>query len=178
MVLPIWRICQSLPWNQKCQHPQGSLMDLWDTPFSTNTSIIVLHHLGDYKCKTHESKTTETDYFFLSFADLPDADDDSYAEFNTILPSPVLSLTKVVASPSVVGLESSPSISFTISKGKLVDTGGNLNMTNRLDSFVSVVSIKPIMISMATKGTNSTYQHALIAETSQYHCLMNLCFTH
>jgi hypothetical protein len=42
------------------------------------------------------------------------------------------------------------------SEGELIDTGGNFNMTNRLDILVNVIRIKPFTIGMAAKEDKST----------------------
>jgi hypothetical protein len=74
--------------------PPGSLMDLWDTPFSTSC----LHNFPspgeDAKCFTTTSDTDETESLSDSSLDMAN-DDDTYAEFNPIQPHPVLSLTRV-----------------------------------------------------------------------------------
>ena len=73
--------------------PPGSLMDLWDTPFSTSC----LHNFPspgeDAKCFTTTSNMDDTESLSDSSLELAN-DDDMYAEFNPIQPHPVLSLTR------------------------------------------------------------------------------------
>lgn len=79
--------------------PLGSLMDLWDTPFPTSC----LHNFGspinNAKCKSYTCNTTNMDTSTDSSLEGDALDDDSYADFNPILPSPVLSLTWITTSP-------------------------------------------------------------------------------
>jgi hypothetical protein len=150
--------------------PPGSLMDLWDTPFPTSC----LHNFPSQaevsKCTfagSDTSDTASTDSFSDSSIELPN-DDDSYAVFNPICPHPVLSLTRVTATMHVTNLdepianlvyhESSKATTqqHSTSSTELIDTGGNFNMTNRLDSLVNVVRIKPFSIGMAAQEDKSS----------------------
>ena len=143
--------------------PLGSLLDLWDTPFSTSC----LHNFAakeeDAKCYTFGSDTSDT----ASTTDTNSSaelynDGDTYAEFNPIDPHHVHSLTRVTTLMQVVGLNfdsNSPFVAITTKSnrtGELIDTGGNFNMTNRLSDLVNVVPIKPFTIGMAAKEDKST----------------------
>jgi hypothetical protein len=74
--------------------PPGSLMDLWDTPFSTNHFRNLASPLGDAKCTTVGSNTSDTDSCTDSSVEYAN-DDDTYAELYPLEPHPVLSLTRV-----------------------------------------------------------------------------------
>jgi hypothetical protein len=79
--------------------PPGSLMSLWDTPFSTSC-------LHDFHFRSEDSKCTlipPLETSSVSSSSLSSAcftnDDDSYASLNPLRLCPVLSLTRVEASP-------------------------------------------------------------------------------
>jgi hypothetical protein len=140
--------------------PPGCVMDLWDTPFSTSCLHNFASKNEDAKCYFFSSDTSDTESISDSSLEYPN-DDDSYAEFNPILPHPVLSLTRVTAVMQLVGLDDSdidftPTISLTNRPGELIDTGGNFNMTNKLDHLVNIIRIKPFNVSMAAKEEKST----------------------
>jgi hypothetical protein len=140
--------------------PPGCVMDLWDTPFSTSCLHNFASKNEDAKCYFFSSDTSDTESISDSSLEYPN-DDDSYAEFNPILPHPVLSLTRVTAVMQLVGLDDGdidfrPTISLTDRSGELIDTGGNFNMTNKLDHLVNIIRIKPFNVSMAAKEDKST----------------------
>jgi hypothetical protein len=131
--------------------PPGSVMELWDTPFSTS----ILHDLSspfkDAKCYNMEA-----DYNSDSTLDYPGDDDESYCEFNPTVPHPILSLSRVSATPQVIGLDSVSSAATMSKMGELIDTGGNFNMTNSLNTLVNVRRIKPFSIGMAAQESKSS----------------------
>jgi hypothetical protein len=65
-------------------------------------------------------------------------DDDTYCDFNPIVPHPILSLSRVTVHPNIVGLDKPFCASTRRTTGELIDSGGNFNMTNRFDSMVNV----------------------------------------
>jgi hypothetical protein len=133
--------------------PPGSLMSYWNTPFSTGC-------LHNFPSRVDEAKCSwtyrDSDEDSINSADIPGNDDDSYAAFNPAHIHPSLALTRVVATPRVIGLTSDPIPNKVQIGGNLIDTGGNFNMTNDLSLLVNVVAIKPFPISMAAKETEST----------------------
>lgn len=75
--------------------PPGSLMDLWDTPFSTSCLHNFPSREETSKCTFAQSDTSDTattTSFSDSSIELAN-DDDSYAEYNPLCPHPILSLT-------------------------------------------------------------------------------------
>jgi hypothetical protein len=103
-----------------------------------------IYRYEDAKCYFLDGDTSDTESTSDSSLDILN-DGDSYAEFNPVCPHPILSLTKVTATMRLVGLDDSslevkPIISLSDrSRGELIDTGGNFNMTNKLDHLVNIV---------------------------------------
>jgi hypothetical protein len=113
-------------------------MDLWDTPFSTSCLHNFLSREETSKCtfaQSDTSHTATTTSFSDSSIELAN-DDNSYAEYNPLCPHPILSLTRVTTTVQVVGLDNPSTNSHhhvsskSITRGELIDTGGNFNMTN------------------------------------------------
>jgi hypothetical protein len=98
----------------------------------------------------------EADYNSDSTLDYPGDDDESYCEFNPTVPHPILSLSRVSATPQVIGLDSVSSAATMSKMGELIDTGGNFNMTNSLNTLVNVRRIKPFSIGMAAQESKSS----------------------
>jgi hypothetical protein len=81
--------------------PPGSLMDMWDTPFSTSC----LHNFSSRDSDTASATDTDSSLELCN-------DDDTYVEFNPICPHPVLSLTRVTTSVQLVGLHDGSEFPF------------------------------------------------------------------
>jgi hypothetical protein len=83
--------------------PPGSIMELWDTPFSTSCLHNFASRYEDAKCYFLNGDTSDTESTSDSSLEISN-DSDSYAEFNPVCPHPILSLTKVTATMQLVGL--------------------------------------------------------------------------
>ena len=139
--------------------PPGSIMAYWDKPFPTSC-------LHDFPYRGENSKFAFADTVSLSSSsdsdqleEMMDSDDDTYAEWNPVDTSPSLSLVPFSACVQVSCLDT-PVSSLTYHKeshrGELIDTGGNFNMTNRVDSLQNVTAVRPFSVDMAAKETAST----------------------
>jgi hypothetical protein len=127
-------------------------MDFWDRPIPTSALHDFPSPFEDAKCRNF-SVDYDSDESTLPFAG---DDDDTYCDFNPIVPHPILSLSRVSIKPNIVGLETPFCASTSHTVGELIDSGGNFNMTNPLDSMLNVHRIKPFPIGMAAKEDKST----------------------
>jgi hypothetical protein len=134
--------------------PAGSIMDFWDRPIPTSVLHDFPSQFEDARCQSF-SLDYDSDESTLPYAG---EDNDTYCAFNPVLLHPILSLSRVTVHTNIVGLDKPCSSATRMTTQQLIDTGGNFNMTNRLDSMVNVHRIKPFNIGMAAKEEKSTSQ--------------------
>jgi hypothetical protein len=97
--------------------------------------------------------TNGHDSHSLSSIEYDNSNDDTYFADNPISSRHVQHLTHIHLEPQVAF---SPLVATTSVSGELVDSGGNFNMTNRLDALLNVVAIKPFSIGMAAQESRSS----------------------
>jgi hypothetical protein len=117
--------------------PPGSLLDLWDTPFSAKTFHDFPTLFSDGLVTIDTTPTEDTTDDDSSVSSVPTFE---FSPHHAPFLKPINATTRVV------------DISTT---GELVDTGGNFNMCNNLDMLVNVQPITPFGISMAASPDKS-----------------------
>ena len=132
--------------------PPGSVMDYWDKPIPSSCMHNFPFRSEDSKCLP-ELDAASTDSSSLDSFEGPGADDDTYASCNPIAFNPSASLTRIIANPRICLTKECQKLYIG---GELVDTGGNFNMTNRLDILVNITAVRPFSIGMAAKEQEST----------------------
>jgi hypothetical protein len=128
--------------------PPGCIMDYWDKPIPSSCLHNFPSRFEDLKCNF-----LDDDAHSLSSIEYDNSDADTYFDENPISSRPVQHLTHVHLDSRVV---LTPVACLTSNSGKLVDSGGNFSMTNRLDTLLNVVAIKPFSIGMAAQESRSS----------------------
>jgi hypothetical protein len=124
-------------------------MDYWDKPIPSSCLHNFPSRFEDLKCNFLESN----DNLSVSSIEYDNSDTDTYFDDNPVSSRQVQHLTQVTIAPQVVF---SPVACLTSPCGELVDSGGNFNMTNRLDTLLNVIAIKPFSIGMAAQESKSS----------------------
>jgi hypothetical protein len=123
-------------------------MDYWDKPIPSSCLHNFPSRFEDLKCNF-----LDDDAHSLSSIEYDNSDADTYFDENPISSRPVQHLTHVHIDSRVVF---TPVACLTSNSGELVDSGGNFSMTNRLDTLLNVVAIKPFSIGMAAQESRSS----------------------
>ena len=123
--------------------PPGSLLDLWDTPFSAKAFHDFPTLFTDGMVTLETTPTEDTTDDDSSISSVPTLDVELHQ-------APLLKT--ISATTRVVDIDTS---------GELIDTGGNFNMCNDLNMLVNVQTITPFGISMAASPdkTSPTCTH-------------------